>query len=254
MLAERLGVTLYSVGETDDEGDEPNRRERLQELRLAQRLLARDRRSLILFDEMGDLLSGSAIGGMTLFGQRIASGARNGGSKVFMHGLLERAPAPTPWTMNDARSVSATLLRRMMFALELRPPTASVRARIWARQLEHHAIEVGPDETHALAREFAAPPGVAAGATAAARIGGGGIDAVRRGVRGLSRVLSCEAPPQGAPALFDPALIHADTDPVALADSLAGSGERRFSLCMQGPPGTGKSAFVRHLAERLAWR
>ena len=197
VLAERLGVTLYSVGETDDEGDEPNRRERLQELRLAQRLLARDRRSLILFDEMGDLLSGSAIGGMTLFGQRIASGARNGGSKVFMHGLLERAPAPTPWTMNDARSVSATLLRRMMFALELRPPTASVRARIWARQLEHHAIEVGPDEAHALAREFAAPPGVAAGATAAARIGGGGIDAVRRGVRGLSRVLSCEAPPQG---------------------------------------------------------
>ena len=57
--------------------------------------------------------------------------------------------------------------------------------------------------------------------------------------------------PRGAPALFDPALIHADTDPVALADSLAGSGERRFSLCMQGPPGTGKSAFVRHLAERL---
>lgn len=35
VLAERHGVTLYSVGEADDDGDEPGRRERLQELRLA---------------------------------------------------------------------------------------------------------------------------------------------------------------------------------------------------------------------------
>ena len=126
-----------------------------------------------------------------------------------------------------------------------------MRARIWNRQLEHHGIEAGPDEAHALAQEFAATPGVAAGATAAARISGGGIDTVRRGVRGLSRVLSCEAPPQGAPPLFDPTLIQADTDPVALADSLAASGEQRISLCLQGPPGTGKSAFVRYLAERM---
>ena len=250
VLAERLGVTLYSVGEADDDGDEPSRGERLQELRLAQRLLSRDRRSLLLFDEMEDLLS-EGHSGLSLFGQPFFGGTRNGGSKVFMHRLLERAPAPTLWAMNDARSVSQTLLRRMMFALELRPPTTAVRARIWTRQLDHHGIEAGPDEAHALAHEFAATPGVAAGATAAARISGGGIDTVRRGVRGLSRVLSCEAPPQGAPPLFDPTLIQADTDPVALADSLAASGEQRISLCLQGPPGTGKSAYVRYLAERM---
>ena len=71
------------------------------------------------------------------------------------------------------------------------------------------------------------------------------------GWRGLSRVLSCETPPQGAPPLFNPALIRADTDPVALADSLVAGGNLRFSLCLQGPPGTGKSAFVRYLAERM---
>ena len=48
-----------------------------------------------------------------------------------------------------------------------------------------------------------------------------------------------------------PALIHADTDPVTLADSLVAGGNQRFSLCLQGPPGTGKSAFVRYLAERM---
>ena len=251
VLAERLGATLYSVGESDDDGDEPSRRERLQDLRLAQRLLRRNRGSLLLFDEMEDLLSESAGGGMFLFGQSLFAGTRGGSSKVYMNRLLERAPAPTLWTMNDARPVSRALLRRMMFALELRPPTAAVRARIWARQLEHHGIEAGPDEADALAREFAATPGVAAGATAAARIGGGGIDTVRRGVRGLSRVLSCETPPQGTPPRFDPALIHADIDLGALADSLVAGGNPRFSLCLQGPPGTGKSAFVRYLAERM---
>ena len=250
VLAERLGVTLYGVGEADDDGDEPSRGDRLQELRLAQRLLAGDRRSLLLFDEMQDLLSDSVSGGLSLFGQPFLAGGRNGGSAVYMHRLLERAPAPTLWTMNDARSVSETILRRMMFALELRPPTTGVRKRVWGRLLAHHGIEAGPDEAHTLAREFSATPGVAAGAAAAARISGGGIDTVRRGVHSLSRLLSCEVAHKGAPPLFDPALIKADTDAVVLADSLVGSGEQHFSLCLQGPPGTGKSAFVRYLAER----
>ena len=251
VLAERLGVTLYSVGEADDDGDEPSRRERLQDLRLAQRLLRRNRGALLLFDEMEDLLSNSAGVEPFLFGRPLFAADPGGRSKVYMHRLLERAPAPTLWTMNDARSVSRALLRRMMFALELRPPTAAVRARIWTRQLERHGIEAGPEEAHALAREFAATPGVAAGATAAATISGGGIDTVRCGVRSLSRVLSCEAPPPGTPPLFDPALIHADIDPLALADQLVAGGNLRLSLCLQGPPGTGKSAFVRYLAERM---
>ena len=59
VLAERLDVSLYSVGEFDEKGDEPVRGERLQELRLAQRLLAGHGGSLLLFDEMEDLLCGS---------------------------------------------------------------------------------------------------------------------------------------------------------------------------------------------------
>ena len=100
-------------------------------------------------------------------------------------------------------------------------------------------------------KEFAATPGAAASVTAAARLSGGDIAAVRRGMRGLSRALSCEVPPQGTPPLFDPSLINADIDPVMLADSLAHSVERCVSLCLKGPPGSGKSAFVRHLAERM---
>ena len=250
VLAEHLGAALYSVGESDEEGGEPLRGERLQELRLAQRLLGGDRHSLLLFDEMDDLLSG-AWPDFDPFGLSFAPRPRNGGSKVFMHRLLEQAPVPTLWTMNDARHVSPAILRRMMFALELRRPTPRVRARIWMRQLERHGIEAQTCDALSLAREFEATPGVAAGATAAAALSGGGVASVRHGVRSLSRVLGGEKPPQAAPARFDPTLIRCDSDPAALADRLVRGGEGHFSLCLQGPPGTGKSAFVRYLAERL---
>ena len=250
VLSERLGVTLYSVGESTDNDDEPSRNDRLQELRLSQRLLARERRSLVLFDEMEDLLS-EPFADHAFFRRPSGSRPNGGGSKVFMHRLLERAPTPTLWTMNDGRGVSPAILRRMMFALELRPPTTRIRARIWARQLDRHGIEVEPEEARSLAAEFDATPGVATAATAAARLGGGDIDTVRRGVRSLSRVLSYARPPQRVPARFDLCLIRADTDPVALADHLARKADGKFSLCLQGPPGTGKSAYVRYLAERL---
>ena len=249
-IAARLGATLYSVGEADDDGDEPVRKERLQELRLAQRLIVNNDRSLLLFDEMEDLLEDS-FGGFGMFGPLRFSRSREAASKVFMHRLLEQAPAPTLWTMNDAEEVSPAILRRMMFALELRPPTAGVRARVWARQLDRHNIAAAPEEVTTLASEFDAAPGVAAGAIAAASLAGGDIAAVRTGVRSLARLLSCDRPPQRAPAGFDPALIRADTDPTALADRLTAGERRRFSLCLQGPPGTGKSAYVRYLAERL---
>ena len=251
-LASRLSAPLYVVGESDSEGHEPSRNERLQELRLAQRVLARERRSILLFDEMEDLLSDEGAVWAALLGSRVSTGIRAGGSKVFMNRLLEQTPVPILWTSNSARQTSPVLLRRMMFAMELRQPPPRVRARIWKRQLAHHGIESSEEDVHALAREFDVTPGVAAGVTAAARLGDGTLAHVRHGVRGLARVLSGDRPPvQRPPDKYDPALIRANVDPVQLADRLVASGARHFSLSLQGPPGTGKSAFVRYLADRL---
>ena len=251
-LARRLGVTLYSVGETDEDGDEPSRSERLQELRLAQRLVSGNESAILLFDEMEDLLEGHDIdlGARGLF-VRPRRHERTNGSKVFMNRLLEQAPTPTLWTTNSAPVMRRSLLRRMMFALEFGQPPLHVRDGIWARQLHRHGIEFKADDSRSLATDFNVAPGVAAGATTAAALSGGGVAAVRCGVYHMARLLRCEKPPQGAAARFDPALSRADVDLVALSKQLAASGEARFSLCLQGPPGTGKSAFARHLAERL---
>ena len=251
-LAARLEAPLYVAGESDAAGGEPSRQERIQELRLAQRLLAEDRRSILLFDEMEDLLSGQGAVLAALLGSRRAPARSAEGSKVFMNRLLEQTPVPILWTSNAAGWTSPVLLRRMMFALELRQPPPKVRAQIWARQLAHHGIEATEEDAHALTREFDVTPGVASGVTAAAGLGGGTVTDVRRGVRGLARVLSGDKPPVQRPSdKYDPALIRADVDPVQLADRLVASGSRHFSLSLQGPPGTGKSAFVRYLADRL---
>ena len=249
-LADQLDMTLYSVGESDESGDEPTRSERLQELRLAQRLLAGNRGSLLLFDEMEDLLAESPAD-WGLFLRPRAARWRQGGSKVYLHRLLEQAPTPTLWTMNDAREVHPAVLRRMTYALGLRRPNVAVRARIWGHVLDRHGIASGPDDARALATEFAVSPGVATGATAGARLAGGDIAAVRHGVRSLARLLGHDRPAQATPARFDLALVHADTDPITLTERIAARGKRCFSLCLQGPPGTGKSAYVRYLAEHL---
>lgn len=251
VLAKRIGVNLFSVGEADEGGDEPSRRDRLTELRLAQSLLGEDRKAVLLFDEMEDLLwdGGFEMPFAGLFGRRRQGGA----SKVFMNRLLEETPAPTLWTTNVADGINPAILRRMMFALEMRQPPPRIRSRIWSRQLARHGIDATENDASALAHEFDATPGVAAGATSAADLAGGDFDTVRRGIRSLSRVLGCERANAKPATPFDPTLIEADLDVESLLKQLAGSDQRRFSLCLQGPPGSGKSAFVRHLAERLSF-
>ncbi len=248
-LAARLGVALFSVGETDEDGDEPSRGERLADLKLGQSLLRREASAVLLFDEMDDLLVGESSPLSYLFG---FIGSKQASSRLFMNRLLEENPAPTLWTVNNARNIDPAILRRMMFAIEMRQPPPSVRQRVWARQLQRNGIQASPEDARALAYEFDATPGVAAGAvSAAALLRDGDLGAVRRGVQSLSRLLGCEKADQGVPRGFNPAFMRSDQDLEALASHLCATGKQRFSLCLQGPPGTGKSAWVRYLADRL---
>jgi len=247
-LAERLGVALHSVGESDEDGDEPSRRERIGELRLAQRMFGDNGGSILLFDEMEDVLTFPSGG----YGFLSRHQHGSGGSKVFLNRLLEENSLPILWTTNSARNTCPTILRRMMYAMELRLPSARIRGRIWARELERQGIPVQSGEAESLGREFKVAPSVAAGATAAAGlIEGGDIETVRKGVRSLSRLLHGDKAPQGRVEGFDLALVHGDCDLVQLTTSSTTRGRQRQSLLLQGPPGTGKSAFVRHLADLI---
>ena len=117
-LAKRMDVELFSIGEADAAGGEPTRTERLGELRLAQSLLGRDSGSLLLFDEMDDLLSEDSMS-FPLFRMPRRRRPRGAMSKVFMNRLLEDNATPTLCTTNDGERLDSASLRRFVFKAKL---------------------------------------------------------------------------------------------------------------------------------------
>ena len=243
-LAAHIGARLRPVMEQDSMGGEPNRQERLSGLRLAQRM-APPGETVLLFDEAEDIF---------VRPMRNDDGPSST-PRVFMHRLLENTPVPIIWTANDIRALGPAVLRRMTMCLELKVPGIAVRARLWRSSAEAEGIALDVSDADRLARLIPAAPAVAATALRATRLAGGDAGTALLIVEGIARAVA--GGPVAAAALqshelYDPALINADADLVALADQLARpDAPKAVSLLLSGPPGTGKSAWVRHLAGRM---
>ena len=247
-LAAATGYNIWSVGETDDDGDEPSRVERLNSLRIAQRLLSHRRRSLLLFDEAEDILS--ALGP--------SSGSSRGRSKVFLCRLLENSPIPVVWTCNELCFIDPAILRRMTLALEIKTPDAPVRQRIWTRALTRHRVTMPAEAIQRLAHRFEAPPALIDSAARAIGLAGGGEAELEAAISGVLRVIGvgCDAlPPQsvsGTDVSFDLELVNCVENLKKLCERLSRpEASRRWSIGIEGVPGTGKSEFARYLAGRI---
>lgn len=246
-LAKSLGKSvrssLYSIAETDEAKNEPTRRERLSQVRLAQRFLKNGRRSVLLFDEMEDLLN-----------RRGSDGRDLGTSKVFLNRLLEDNEIPTIWTTNSTAGFDSAMLRRFTAVLEIPVPGVLVRERIWKRLLRNLGARVKDCEIKRLAEELRASPGTIAKAVEATRLAGGGVADVRYAVNGMIKAMNGgrPLPPVRSDEGFSSNLINVNIDLVDLVGKLSSQGnDRSFSLCIHGPPGSGKSMFARHLARQL---
>ncbi len=250
-LARAAGARLLHVGAADTQGDSATPAERLAFLRAGLRLGLS--RSVMLFDELEDVLSGRFsrhhYGESTL-------------SKLHFNQLLERASVPVLWTTNAAGDMDPAFLRRFALSVEFRPAGVGQRIEVLRRALgaKHRLSEA---DVEALGQRYDVSFAQASGAVETARLVSPQGQPTRGAIEGLlsasERLLNGPAVP---PAPFEPArfrleAVSCDADVAALAEAACAWRPEAgvpLSACFFGPPGTGKSELARYLAWRMRRR
>lgn len=246
-LTHAAGLALYGVGEADEDGDEPDRWERVAALQLAQRVMAPAGGAVLLFDEMEDLIGDAKpSGGDWVNGRQ--------GSKVFINRMLETNAVPVIWTTNALGNVDAAILRRMSFVLRLDLPTPAAARRMLGRIAQEESItpstaleallDAAPETTTVLR--------VAARAT---RLAGEPEGTVRPAAALVRALRGSEVLMQSGGSLdLDLFESNVPLSPLLaqLGQSVRADGEGAdVSLLLTGPPGTGKTALAHHLARAV---
>jgi SpoVK/Ycf46/Vps4 family AAA+-type ATPase len=248
-LAAAQGLRAYQVRSSDDDNDGLSRRGRLSAYLLAQRLLARRRDAVLIFDEIEDVFEG-ADDLMWLLGGR---GRRGGQQKGWMNRILEDNPVPAIWITNDTDGMDPAFLRRFLLPVAFSTPPRSVRRQMAERHLGDCGLP--PLLLDELAADAALTPAQLGAARRLLELSHDSAPelAVRDGVAAMRTLLhGAPAPRRRAMATaFDVAFLNlaGEITPSAIVQALdrRGSG----SLCFYGPPGTGKTAFAEVLAEAL---
>lgn len=245
-LVEAAKLDLWEVGTLCEAGGSAAGRERMGLLRMAQALLARNSRAVLLFDEFEDALKPGEGGG----GYSPPSM-----TKSYLNGIVETNRVPTFWVSNCPRWLEDATLRRFTHVLEMPEPSRAVNERILAAELGAFglsagwAARVGADERLVPAYaerarrvlEHVAPPDADAAERMAERVLTGCVSRTGRG-----GPLRKEA---STPSGYRLGFLNTNYSVQTLADGVRRTGQGRF--CLAGPPGTGKTAFARYLARRL---
>jgi transitional endoplasmic reticulum ATPase len=248
-LAAHLNLSLYEIAFADEYGDPIDGDQRLRSLNFSQRSLQGKADTLLLFDEIEDVLPGRPSGGFFNFQPKEPQGG-----KAWINRSLEDNPVPTIWITNDP-DIDPAYLRRFDYALQLRIPPRPVRERITRDALG----EFVPNAEHltALAELDDLLPSQLERAARIARFTASeqpdqawdnACQTLQRS-RALLGQRRANLQPLSQPR-YRLDYLNTDTDLAAILANLQRR-PQQASFCLYGPPGTGKSQLARHIAEQL---
>jgi transitional endoplasmic reticulum ATPase len=166
-LGARLLVSVQFVGETTDDKTEPNRRERIAALMIANAIGGVAKKTIFVVDEADDLFAGV---------DEDDASTRHG-SKVFMNRLVERTATPTIWITNDIERLGPAVVRRMNLVVRFSKPSLNIRKKMVERIADSAGLVLNEDSAADLARMPASPALIENAIRSTARINGSPDDA-----------------------------------------------------------------------------
>jgi SpoVK/Ycf46/Vps4 family AAA+-type ATPase len=254
-LARALELSAFEVKYEDENGEPIGGEDRLTAYKLSQKLLARNARALLIFDEIEDVFRANPLS--LVFG----GAGSSGGGKARTNRSLESNPVPAIWITNDVEDMDPAFLRRFDYAVQFSVPPLSVRKEIALHHLASWVPAEDDDWLPAIAaRSQMTPSQLEKAAHVADSLIGAPEDEAKasQGRWLITRVLDRSAALLGqAPVplrssgttAFDLAYLNADTE---LSGLVAALGRRpKGTFCFYGAPGTGKTESGRHLAEAI---
>jgi len=241
-LAAELGVRLNEVGMSGASGDPFKSRDRMAAYRLNQKIFARDRDVLILFDEIEDI-----------FPPPWMKPENKEIDKAWVNRLLETNAVPTFWLSNNIWQIDPAHLRRFDYVIEVTNPPRSVRRSILAKELRGLPVTEG-GLNRQVEREHFTPALAGKMGRVLQRIDlkdAGDAD------RCLERLITSHIEAQGhgsggrypAPGHYRLEYLNTNIDVSGLATRLAELPQA--NLLLYGPPGCGKTAYAHELARSL---
>lgn len=242
VLCDAADLRLHAVGEVDDDGEEPERYDRVCALMLAQKVLEEKKEAVILFDEMEDFI------GNTYRGKADVMMGRSG-SKVFVNRMLENNEVPVIWTTNAIANVDDAFIRRMSYVLELDYPSRKAAHRIAERVCNDENVNMSEDMKD-LVDSTAESTTIVRTAARAAKLAGYEKSIYTPAIS-LVETLRGGSLPIHNNQKVDLALYNSEPPIEDLIERVSSSKYSDVSLLLSGPPGTGKTALAHHFAKRL---
>lgn len=256
-IAKHLDLRLFSIGEpdqddmteeyTDSGAKRPASEVRVAKLLRTQALLNGSKNSLVLFDEIEDLLMKGTD----------SSKSADTDNKLEVNRLLETNPVVTIWTGNNPEKFHEAVRQRFTYSILMDYPPTLVREKVWSRRLQMENVTLPPEDVRTLAREYAAPARMISKAVRTMRIVGGDIGIIHASLEADSKIVSGQTDAilndDCIPKDFSIDYLNGDKNLHEVFNRLVGRGveKKPFSLLMKADPQTGAEHYLRSLAEEM---